>query len=190
MNFVEIETKYNASNISFEVFEKFCKSRLPESNLFASGYDHFYDKASDSSSFCRHRVGPDSNQLTFKRKTTTSNNFVRTEHNIDLAPGVSKEQVEALCSEFGYKYNTSIFKTCFVYKYIWYVLSYYICYDLDMVERGRFVEIEMREDHKWANEDEAWSSLVVLEKLCKSLGLTPKSRIRKSLFELYREDNK
>lgn len=190
LKFTEVETKYSAEDISFEKFKVFCEERLPEKRITASGYDHFYEKNDDVGSFCRHRIGPDMNQLTFKRKTKDANNFIRVEHNINLTKDMGADIISALCSEFGYKYNTSIFKTCFVYTYKWYVFSYYTCYDTDMREVGRFIEIEMREDHAWKDEKEAWDNLLVLEKLCKSLGLSPQARIKKSLFEIYRKDRK
>lgn len=190
MKFREIEFKYKADNISLSVFEAFCKKNSPLTHLIASGYDHFYDKSDASGSFCRLRVGPDSNQLTFKRKTTDNNNFVRTEHNIDLTRETSREQIEALLSEFGYAYNTSLFKNCFIYKYDWFTYVYYVCYDTDMKELGRFVEIEMSEEHAWQNEEEAYNQLLILEKLCKSLGVSPQCRVKRSLFELYRKDIK
>jgi adenylate cyclase class IV len=183
---VEIEFKYRADNISLTAFTEFCKSRRPIQVIHAAGYDHFYQHAQEGDSFCRHRIGPDMNQLTFKRKTTDSNNFVRTEHNLDL-DSVTQEQVAALCAEFGYKPNFSLYKSCFVYNYDCYTLVYYICYDVDMKELGRFVEIEMKEDHPWESETQAWDQLLVFEKLCKPLGVSPQSRVKRSLFELYKK---
>jgi adenylate cyclase class IV len=189
MKYREIEFKYAADNISLTAFVEFAKTRPGlQSYVEASGFDHFYEKTDSSGSFGRHRIGPDMNQLTFKRKTTDKNNFIRTEHNLNLTTSVSQDQVKSLFEEFGYKYNTSIFKTCFVYKYEWYTLVYYVCYNSDMKERGRFVEIEMSEDYAWASEEEAMGQLTIIEKLCKSLGVTPQSRIRKSLFELYKNE--
>lgn len=190
MKFKEIEFKYKAENISLSQFSEFCKKRVPVKTLIASGYDHFYERADESGSFCRLRVGPDSNQLTFKRKTVDGNNFVRTEHNIDLAAATSQEQIDALLAEFGYNYNTSLFKNCFVYQYDWYTFVFYVVYDTDMKELGRFVEIEMSEDYAWASEEEAYSQLLVLEKLCKPIGVLPQSRIKRSLFELYKKGPK
>ncbi len=189
MKFKEIEFKYRADNITLSAFTVFCLARSPGALKIveASGFDHFYGNTKDPEAFCRHRIGSDFNQLTFKRKTTGGNNFVRTEHNIDLMPKMSRDQIEAVCGEFGYKYNVSVFKTCFVYFYEWIVLSYYVCYDKDLKELGRFMEIEANEDHPWASEQEAWDAVVVMEKLCKSLGLTPQMRVKRSLFELYKQ---
>lgn len=188
MKYKEIEFKYYADDISLTSFSAFCKAREPKKFLHASGYDHFYENETNAGAFCRHRSGPDMNELTFKRKTSDNNNFVRTERNISLNRTMSQEDIEGLCAEFGYKYNTSIFKNCFIYKYDWYTLVYYICYNKDMNELGRFFEIEMAEDAQWGGEKDAWNELVVMEKLCKPLGVLPQSRIKKSLFELYKND--
>ncbi len=188
MNFKEVEFKYKADNISLTSFIEFCNKKDPKRVVIASGYDHFFHSVASEDAFCRHRMGPDMNQLTFKRKSVANNNFVRTEHNIDLTRDMTKEQIEALCSEFGYKFNTSIFKNCFVYNYDWYTFVYYICYDVDMKELGRFVEIEMSEDHNWTSENQAWNELLIVEKLCaKELGVSAQSRIKRSLFEMFRK---
>lgn len=190
MKYKEIETKYNASEISLEDFIEFCEAREPNSQVIASGYDHFYDKEGDDTSFCRHRVGPDLNQLSFKRKTQDTNNFIRTEHNINLN-GTTVDQIEALCKDLGgYTYNFSIFKNCFVYKYDRYTLVYYVCYTKDLKELGRFVEIEMSEDGVWRNEDEAWMALRKIEIQLKTLGVSANARIRRSLFEMFRKEDK
>ena len=189
MKATEIEFKYRADSIKLSDFVKFCEGRDPGPTkvVEAAGFDHFYSNTKDADAFCRHRIGPDFNQLTFKRKTTGANNYVRTEHNVDLKHNMSKDKIEALCGEFGFKYNVSIFKTCFVYFYDWCVLSYYVCYDKDLRELGRFMEIEANEDHDWKTEQEAWDAVVVMERLCKPLGLTTQARVKKSLFELYRQ---
>ena len=186
MKYTEIETKYRADEMSLTSFHTFCKERSPHKYIYCSGYDHFYAARSKDGAFCRHRQGPDINELTFKRKTEEANSFIRTEHNISLTKDMTQDQLSALCSEFGYEYNTSIFKTCFVYWFDWYVLSYYICYNNEMKESGRFFEIEAREDYKWASEEEAWDQIKVMERFCKTLGITPQNRMKTSLFELYK----
>lgn len=182
----EVEFKYDAKNIKLEEFKTFCAHRKPSSQVVASGFDYFYSDKKDSESFCRHRIGSDTNQLTFKRKTSDANSYVRTEHNINLDRNMSQEQIKAFCSEFGYEYNTSLFKTCFVYIYEDYSLCYYVCYDSNMVEKRRFVEIEMHEDYPWSTEQEAWNALVALERICKPLGVSAQARVKLSLFELFR----
>lgn len=188
LNPQEIEFKYSAADISLTKFSEFCKTRKPLKFILASGYDYFYENLKDPDAFCRHRAGPDANQLTFKRKINSANNFVRTEHNLDLLPIMTNAQVEALCAEFGYKFNTTLFKNCFIYNYDFYTLVYYICYDVEMKELGRFVEIEMSEKHAWANEEETYNALLVMEKLCaKELGISAQARIKRSLWEMYKK---
>lgn len=189
MTAMEIEFKYRADDISLTAFKAFCASikAIPKI-INASGYDHFYSNTTDADRFGRLRSGADMHQLTFKRKTTDKNNYIRTEHNIDLLPTVTKEQIEALFSEFGYNYNMSLFKTCFIYQYDWYTFVYYICYDSDMKELGRFFEIEMNESHSWSSQEEAWNQLQVMERLCRPLGVTPQSRVKRSLFELFKKE--
>lgn len=188
MKFMEVELKYRADEISLPAFKAFCVDRGPKEVILASGYDHFYSNTKDPDAFCRHRTGTDFNQLTFKRKTVDNNNYVRTEHNLDLAPKVSEEQVKALCSEFGYQYNTSIFKTCYVYIFDWYVMAYYVCYDSGMKEVGRFVEIEAKESADWRNQEHAWSELLIIERTAKQIGLSAQGRLKRSLYEMFRAE--
>ena len=188
MRFLEVEAKYNAENIPLTAFQSFCSARDPKpfKIIEVSGFDYFYSNPKEPDSFYRHRVGPDSNQLTFKRKTTSGNSNIRIERNLNLSLESPKELVASIVGEHGYLFNVAIFKTCFVYFYDWYVLSYYVCYDKDLKELGRYLEIEANEDHNWTTEQEAWDAVVVMEKICKPLGLTPQMRIKRSLFELYR----
>lgn len=188
---LEIEFKYNASEVDLGQLGEFCNQvdthdgETP-SFLHASGYDYFYARFAEDTAFCRHRVGPDSNQLTFKRKTAENNNYVRIEHNIDLAPGVSPEQIRALAREFGYGATTfSIFKNCFIYSFPQYIFVYYVCYDTSMKELGRFLEIEVSESYPWKDSDEAMDRLIQLEQKAKVIGLTPQKRIKRSLFEMF-----
>lgn len=190
MKYKEIELKYKADEIDLNKFKEYCLSQSPSKAIYAAGYDHFYDKAGETGTFCRHRQGADINQLTFKRKTTEKNSFIRTEHNIELAKHVDRAAIEALCSEFGYTYNTTIFKTCFVYEFKDHLLVYYIVADENLREVGRFLEIEMAEDYPWSSEEEAWAQLTLIEKLLKGVfGITPQARLRSSLFELYKNQS-
>ncbi len=187
IKFKEIELKYNASGISLTDFISFCEARSPTRGCYVCGYDHFYsDTRNGTDDLVRHRVGQDFNQLTFKRKTSEKNNFIRTENNISLQKEVTKAQAAGLCQSFGFEFNTSIFKNIYVYEYPRYVLSYYVVYDLELKELARFVEIEMSEEHPWESEEEAWGELVKLETEAKVLGITAKGRIKKSLFEQFR----
>jgi predicted adenylyl cyclase CyaB len=182
---LEVETKYSAEKISLTEFKAFCASKNPKNMTTPYGPDHFYKNLEIPDSFYRHRVGSDFNQLTFKKKLNDKNNFIRVEHNIDLKKNTKVETIAAYCSELGYKSTSSIFKTCTIYYYDKYSLVYYVCYDKDMKELGRFIEIEMDEDYAWGNEGEAWLELTQIEQECKALGLSAQARIKRSLYELF-----
>lgn len=184
----EVEFKYRAK-VSLTDFHKFCTTtRNPVKYLLISGWDSFYSNTDLPTSFYRHRINTLENQLTFKKKISLDNNFIREEHNIDLPLSVSDQKVSDLCGVHGYKYNISIFKNCFIYNYEYYTLVFYIVYDLNLNELDRFIEIEMKEDYDWGSEEEAYSSLITLEKLCKSLSIGPDERVNKSLYEMYKKD--
>jgi adenylate cyclase class IV len=189
LKFKEVETKYSAENISLQDFVAFCEKHDEAylSKIEAAGFDHFYYSAKDPKAFYRHRIGPDLNQLTFKRKIQSDRNYIRTEHNINLEPTTPKEKVAALVSESGFEHNVTIFKSCFVYYFERVVLSYYVCYDSNMKEIGRFFEIEANEDYGWKTEQDAWGAVTVMEIVCRPLGVTPQMRIKRSLFELFRK---
>lgn len=187
LNNIEMEFKYNASDIPLTTFVEFAKARKPSSSLYVCGYDHFFSSKTDPDTFIRHRVGENFNQLTVKRKLTENNNFIRDEINVTLAKDVSEETASALAKSMGYEFNRTIFKTVFVYSYEKYVLAYYSVTDTDLNEIGRFLEIEMSEDYTWKSEEEAWDLLKNLEYQAGAyLGIKPQGRIKKSLFEQFR----
>jgi len=187
MKHKEIETKYRADEMSFTEFEQFITALKPVNTIRASGYDYFYCSPAAPASFARHRVGPEFNQLTFKRKLSDTNNYIRDEHNILLDMKVKIDQVAALLKEFGYTHNSTIFKNVFVYNFDKYNFVYYVCYTPELKELGRFVEVEMSEEHPWDNEDQAWALLREIEGSLRPLGITPQHRMRKSLFEMFKK---
>lgn len=187
MKDIEIEFKYNANDLSIEKFHKFCQSSDPVSYELISGYDYFYKSQMDKTGFGRHRQGSKDNELTYKRPTSGIDNSVRFENNIQLASTVTKEQIESFWGNLGYTYSGQVFKTCFIYRYSYYTLVYYVCYDHNMNEKGRFFEIEMKEDYNWSSKEEAYASLLVLEKMHKTLGANPDNRVKLSLQEMFCE---
>lgn len=187
MKHTEVEFKYSAKNVSLEQFQKFCMELNPKEIVLPAGYDYFYRSPKDPNSFCRHRQGAITNQLTFKRKLADKNNFVRTEHNIDLSSKMSNLQIEAFLKEFGYEKSSSIYKNAFVYLYNKFNFVYYVVYDVAMNELGRFIEIEMDENYDWKDEIEAYTELQQLEKSMAVLGITSHTRLKLSLFEMFGE---
>lgn len=186
---LEVEFKYSAENISLSLFTKFCKNRKPKKELTISGYDYFYANSKEPESFFRHRQSHETNEVTLKRKVVENNNYVRVEHNIHLHPKMmTKEGVTKFLSDISYHYDYTIFKNCFIFKYDLYTLVYYVCYDVDMKELGRFIEIEMSEKHAWTSQEETYNELVIMEKICsKDLGISAQARIKRSLWEMFKK---
>lgn len=180
----EIEFKYPAKNISLQTFNDFCKNMHDHvgyrDNL---GTDKFFTHPEKPDTFFRLRQDSGTLQLTFKRKIAQDNSM-RIEYNLN----VDNDQGSAHCliEEMGYKYDTILHKVNHVHIFPWYVLSYYICYNSDMVEYDRFIEIEMREDCKWTSEQEVFNELRIVEKMFKPLGISPDKRIKESLYEMFR----
>jgi len=190
MQFKEIELKYDAESISREDFLNLIDSLSTNTPLNkvvnVSSYDTYF--VNDDGDFIRYRWTDNHGELTIKRKTSHLNNNERIEVNLPTDGGNMKT-VSAFCSLLGYKPNFEIFKTCNIFWIDRVVLVYYVVYDKELKELRRFIEIEADEDQKWLNEEEAWNQVVKYEKLFESLGITPKNRLRKSLFEIFKQPN-
>lgn len=187
MKFLEIETKYDASHIELDDFHKLIQNLGPSKSLDVAGFDYYYTK---KNSFIRYRAGKDCSELTMKTKRKEANNYVRVEANLPLDSKVSaldmRKIVEKICKMLGYKQNFAIWKTCYIYWFDKYNVVYYVVSDKNMVEKARFIEIEMSESHMWLNTKDAWTNLVRVEKTLAPLGITAKGRLSKSLFEMFK----
>jgi len=183
MHFKEIETKYYAASIGMEEFTKLVEPLNPEW-MMVSSYDDYF--TNDKDEFIRYRYHDTMGELTIKRKTSDLNNNNRVEVNLPTQ-GKSSKAVEAFVDLLGYKPNFSIFKTCKIAFLEKAVLVWYVVYDPNMKELERFVEIEANEKYSWQSEEEAWAEVTKYEKMLEPLGITPKHRLRKSLFELFKK---
>lgn len=186
MKHKEIEFKYRADDITLTKFVEFCTTlKGTPKYIEAAGYDYFFSSPKDEDGFYRIRMGHDTRQLTYKNKTKESNNYVRDEHNLNFAKSMTRDYIEGYVKSLGYEFDSKLFKNCFIYAFETYTLVYYICYDADMKELGRFVEIEMSEEYAWPTEADAWNELVAMERICRPLGISPQARVKRSLFELF-----
>ena len=179
----EIETKYGADNIAMDEFTKLVEPFNPEWIMVSSYDDYFTNSAGD---FIRYRYHDTMGELTIKRKTQDTNNNNRIEINLPTQ-GKSSKAVAAFVDLLGYKLNFGIFKTCKIALLEKVVLVYYVVYDQNLNEMHRFIEIEANEKHHWSSEQAAWDEIVKYEKYLEPLGITPKHRLRKSLFELFKK---
>jgi len=184
MRFKEIETKYDASDIKMEDFLKIVENLPIRKKLLVSSHDDYY--VNKSGDFVRYRYNSERGELTVKRKTIESNNNDRVEVNLptqaDDVPTVSR-----FLGLLGYDPNFSIYKTCNIFWTDKVDLVYYVVYDKEFKEKRRFIEIEADEELEWESEEEAWNEILKYEKMLEPLGITPKNRLRKSLFEIFRK---
>lgn len=180
----EVETKYDAENIDLSKFSSTCRQLKPKKTIRVSSYDHYYTSNKKS---LRYREGARP-QITMKKKLSKGNNFKRVEVNLDISKHTPKSTVDKLFEMLGYKPNFTIFKDSTIYDYGLFNTVYYIVYTNEnrKKELGRFIEIEMSEEHPWCGVKEAWELLQKVEKDFKDLGLTPTTRLSKSLFEMYK----
>jgi adenylate cyclase class IV len=184
MDFKELETKYSADNVKFEDFISISNQFVIKKKLMVSSYDDYFVDASDNFIRYRHRDG--FGELTIKRKTSDKNNNNRIEVNVPTV-GDNLKTVTAFANLLGYTHNFGVFKTAQIYWIDKVVLAYYVVYDKELKELRRFVEIEADEDLPWDSETQAWDEIAKYEKLLEPLGITPKNRLKKSLFEIFRK---
>jgi predicted adenylyl cyclase CyaB len=185
--FLEIETKYDASDIDRIKFKNLLRSLSPKSFLYVESTDIYYSKGDE---FIRYRMPPETDktkrsELTFKKKTTNGNNVVRTEVNLRVDSNDPKT-VEAFCEGLGYKKNFSVYKICDIYFFDDADVVFYTVLD-ENKKSASFLEIEVNESLD-ISEEQAREIIVKYEKLLSSLGLNAQKRMRRSLWEIYRRD--
>jgi len=187
MSFTEIETKYDASEVSLQDFKNIIKDNEIEikKRLLVSSFDSYYVDKNDQ--FIRYRYNEGHGELTIKRKTQEHHNFNRIEVNIPTA-GDNEKAVTEFVSLLGYSHNFSIYKTCDIYWTDKVDLVYYVVYDKEFKELRRFIEIEALEDYPWESEEQVWNEITKYEKMLEPLGIKPQNRLRKSLFETFYVD--
>lgn len=184
MELNEIEYKYKADNVKLKDFIAFAESLSPKRSLDAASWDVYYggNKYKLPFLFIRHRKGSDP-ELTIKMKTNEKDNIDRFE--IDLKLGkVADIIVSKFCELFGFTEEFRIFKDCTIYWYEKVDLVYYVVYDENKKEKGRYIEIEAIKDAQFQSKQEAIALMQELEKKLSILGITPQNRMRKSQWEI------
>lgn len=182
--FLEIESKYDASEIDRIKFKQFARSLNPKSFLYVESTDIYYVKDNE---FIRYRM-PDANdptrrsELTYKKKHTQGNNVVRTEVNLRVDPN-DRDTVMKFCDVLGYTRNFSVYKMCDIYFYDDADIVLYSVLDEDG-KVAHFLEIEVDES-LGLSPDQAKDVLVRYEKLLAPLGINAYKRKKLSLFEMY-----
>lgn len=142
-----------------------------------------------------HGLDGDRKELTTKYKQSGSkNNIQREEKNIRVDK-VDEDTIAKFISDLGYKLNFSIWKTCHIYNFKDATLVFYSVYDTTNGGKSpkvdTFVEIEVDEESiSTKTEKEAWAIIEKYEKSLEAVGLSARTRLRKSLFEMYRREAK
>ena len=185
LSFREIETKYDASQVTLKDFINLMESKYKvKKRLLVSSYDDYYTDKQDN--FLRYRHKEGRGELTIKRKLDEHNNNKRIEVNLPMDGG-SLSSVTQFAELLGYKHNFCVYKTCEVFWIDNVVICYYVVYDEEWKEQRRFIEIEADEEHSWESEASAWAVVESYEKDLEPLGITSRNRLKKSLFELFKQ---
>ena len=185
VKFKEIETKYDAADIKLQSFIDLVETFKPSKWVMVSSYDDFF--INKDNCFIRYRYTDDRGELTIKKKMIDKNNNERIEVNVPTS-GDNFPAIQAFAELLGYNFNFGIYKTCKIAFLDTVVLVYYVVYDKEMKEQRRFIEVEANEHYAWESEQQAWEEVTKYEKMLESLGITPKNRLKKSLFEMFRKE--
>lgn len=185
LDFLEIETKYDATEVDRVAFKMLAEKLKPTSFLYVESRDVYYVKS--ATEFLRYRMPPSGDktrrsELTFKKKHVAGNNNVRTEVNLRVDAN-SDSTVNAFCEGLGYRLNFSIFKMCDIYFYDDANIVFYSVID-EGGKSANFIEIECNEDLE-ITQEAAWEIIQKYESLLSSLGINARKRKKLSLFEMY-----
>lgn len=160
--------------------------------VYIDSDDVYYTKESSNEDidyeFVRYRFsdGEKRAELTTKRKLKDSNNIIRKEQNVRVDQNDRATIHEFVTDGLGYKYNFTITKYVQIYIFKDATIPWYTVVDEDG-KRDTFIEVEVDEKLLHSiNEDQAWAIVSKYEKILEPLGITPRNRLRKSLFEMYK----
>ena len=183
--FSELEYKYNAEDIKLKDF----KSLMSGLNIFktkdVSSWDHYFTNGINDEEFVRFRESDDP-ELTIKRKTKQNNNWERVE--VDLPIDSQRPHLSSInkfLELLGYQPKKSIYKNCFIYWLDYINFVYYIVYDENMEELGKFIEVEFNKNKLPIHSDKVVDQLKYGQEVLTNLGLTSQNRLKKSLYEIY-----
>ena len=179
----ELEFKYQANNIGLKRFKTRMEKIGYTRHITVGGTDIFY--TNEEGHFIRYRFNGDWNELTIKRKDKGLAD--RIEVNIRLLEGGEK-LVSSFVELLGYTEEFRISKHADIYydDKLGINTVYYTVFDEDLKELDRFIEIEWMEEDVTESAEHVIMKLTEYEKKFKLLGITPRNRCRKSLFERYR----
>lgn len=186
IEFREIEVKYAADHIKLQDFLNIINTLPIKKSLLVSSFDEYF--TNNKNDFIRYRHNEGRGELTIKQRVSNKNNNERIEVNVS-AGGNNIESIAKFANLLGYQHNFTIYKTCQIFWLDKVDLVYYVVYDKEFKELRRFIEIEALEEIPWTSAEEAWAEITKYEKLLEPLGITPRNRMKLSLFQLFDKTN-
>lgn len=187
LEIIELEFKYKADNVKLSDFTNFAKLQSPHDTLEVGSWDIYYGDNTYGLpfDFLRHRLGTEP-ELTLKIKSKESNNNDRVEVDLKLK-SMPAWIIAKFCQLLGFSERFRIYKDCNVFWYKNISLVYYIVYDINKEEQGRFIEIECTKDATaFTSKEQAMEELVAFEKTLSVFGITAANRLRKSIWETFK----
>jgi adenylate cyclase class IV len=191
-NLTEFETKYRVEPHYLTEFKRLM-STIPDLHrfLYVEGPDEYWVRDGDFARYRRPEHGLDNGraELTMKKKPEgAKNNIIRREWNWRV-DGTPAETIREGLKDLGFAFNFSVWKSCHIYNFEDATLVFYTVYDTTNGKASKtdsFVEIEVSEEHvSKMTEEQAWSIIEKYEKILATIDLTPRNRMRRSLFEIY-----
>lgn len=183
----EYEQKYRVDNILLQDFQ-ILMNTLPDLHEYISGggWDFYYSKPG-TDTFQRLRCDPRFPELTKKIKINGSNQR-RREYDIKLVaedPSSSPRYIQQYLEEDGYQVNFSIYKAYDIWVFDEVNYVYYVVFDNNLKELGRFVEVELNKK-KVKDIVHPLATLHRHAQLLSKIGLTPAFRETRSLWEMWK----
>ena len=189
MIYKEIEYKYSAQDINMETFDEsmsLLSNNVP--GVLVSSHDDFFIQESSITigkvDFIRYRYNDYVQELTLKKKTCLKNNTNRVEINLNMNE-TDRDKVGSFLKNIGFNFSFRIYKTSKIYHIDNVIIAYYIVYNDNFKEIGRFIEIEANEHHNWDSEEVAFATINFFESQLQSLNLNSSMRLSQSLFEMF-----
>jgi len=185
MKYKEIEYKYEVP-FTKRVPKELLKGL--EHSQVVSGFDYYYTDWQDKT--IRFRDGLSDKELTTKQinfSTAPLRTVIRDEVNLKLGVDTTLEDIRSFCKLLGYALDLQIYKAARIFYYKDYVLTQYrvTAFKENAISgKGDYFEIELKEG-TFDTEKESIKRLKEIEKQYRVLGLNSKTRINRSLYEIY-----
>jgi predicted adenylyl cyclase CyaB len=190
LGFHEFEVKFRVEGDLVYEFKKLVGNLQDLKDfIYIESDDVYYIKDED---FLRHRFSNSKkdkrSELTFKKKLNDGNNIKRIEYNVRVDNN-SVENIAGFVEALGFKRGFRIGKLVHIYRFKDATLPFYTVID-ELGKIAHFIEIEVDEESLHdMTEEQAWAVIQKYEAILAPLGITPQKRLRKSLFEMYRNKN-